>query len=69
MGKINFVRRFIPEFARFFKPIHNMIKQYWSFSWNDDTGKSFVEKKSYQFCTCFGETEFWKGFYYVYKCY
>jgi hypothetical protein len=27
MGKINFVRRFIPDFARMVNPIHNMIQQ------------------------------------------
>jgi hypothetical protein len=37
MGKINFVRRFILDFARMVKPIHNMLKQDRSFSWNDDT--------------------------------
>jgi hypothetical protein len=45
MGKINFVRRFIPDFARMVKPIHNMLKQDRSFSWNDDTKKYFVEVK------------------------
>jgi hypothetical protein len=45
MGKINFIRRFIPDFARMVKPIHNMLKQYQSFSWNDDTEKYFVEVK------------------------
>jgi hypothetical protein len=45
MGKINFVRRFIPNFARMVKPIHNMLKQDRSFSWNDDTEKYFVEVK------------------------
>jgi hypothetical protein len=46
MGKINFVRRFIPDFARMVKPIHNMLKQDRSFSWNDDTEKDFVEIKN-----------------------
>jgi hypothetical protein len=45
MGKINFVRRFIPDFARMVKPIHNMLKKDRSFSWNDDTEKYFVEVK------------------------
>ena len=26
MGKINFVRRFVPNFAKISKPIHNMLK-------------------------------------------
>jgi hypothetical protein len=42
MGKINFVRRFIPDFARMVKPIHNMLKKDRSFAWNDDTEKYFV---------------------------
>jgi hypothetical protein len=45
MGKINFVRRFILDFERMVKTIHNMLKQYRSFSWNDDTKKYFVEIK------------------------
>jgi hypothetical protein len=45
MGKINFVRRFIPNFARMVKPIHNMLKKDRSFSWNDDTEKDFIEIK------------------------
>jgi hypothetical protein len=45
MGKINFVRKFIPEFARMVKPTHNMLKQDRSFSCNDDIEKYFVEVK------------------------
>jgi hypothetical protein len=45
MGKINFVRRFIPDFARMVNPIHNMLKQDRSFSWNDDTEKIFHRNK------------------------
>jgi hypothetical protein len=45
MGKINFVRRFIPDFDRMVNPIHNMLKKYLSFSWNDDTKKYYVEIK------------------------
>lgn len=42
MGKINLIRRFIPDFARMVKPIHNMLKQDRSFSWNDTIEKDFV---------------------------
>jgi hypothetical protein len=45
MGKINFVRIFTPIFSRMAKPIHNMLKQDHSFSWNDDTKKDFIEIK------------------------
>jgi len=45
MGKINFVRRFILDFARTVKQNHNMLKKDRSFSWNDYNGKYFVEVK------------------------
>jgi hypothetical protein len=32
MGIMNFVRRFVPNFAVMVKPIHNLLKQYHSFS-------------------------------------
>jgi hypothetical protein len=46
MGKIDFVRRFVIDFAIMAKPIHNMLKQYQSFSWNEDIGKDFVGIKN-----------------------
>jgi hypothetical protein len=36
MGRINFVRRFFPDFAVISKPIHILLKQYQYFSWNKD---------------------------------
>jgi hypothetical protein len=36
MGVINFVHRFVPDFAVMVKPIHNILKQDHSFSWTDD---------------------------------
>jgi hypothetical protein len=45
MGIINFVRRFVLDFVVMVKPIHNILKQYWSFSWTGDVGNSFVRIK------------------------
>jgi hypothetical protein len=42
MGVINFVRRFVPDFFVMVKPIHNLLKQYCSFSWTDDVENDFV---------------------------
>jgi hypothetical protein len=42
MGRINFVRRFVPNFVVMVKPIHNMLKHDQSFSWMEDVEKYFV---------------------------
>jgi hypothetical protein len=42
MGIINFVRRFVPNFAVMVKPIHNLLKQYFSFSWTEYVENDFV---------------------------
>ena len=34
MGTINFVRRFVPEFAQIVKPLQQMIKRSVRFTWN-----------------------------------
>jgi hypothetical protein len=57
MGKINFVRRFVPDFTRMVKPIHNMLKQDRSFSWNDDIEKVFIEIKREIIYARVGKTE------------
>jgi hypothetical protein len=41
MGVINFVYRFVPDFAVMVKPIHNILKQDHSFSWIDDVKNDF----------------------------
>jgi hypothetical protein len=46
MGKINFVRRFIPDFARMVKPIHNLLKKDQIFAWTQETEKAFVDIKN-----------------------
>jgi hypothetical protein len=45
MGIINFVRRFVPDFALMVKPIHNLLKKDRSFSWTDDVKNSFIRIK------------------------
>jgi hypothetical protein len=42
MGVINFVRRFVSDFFVMVKTIHNLLKQYRSFSWIDDVEDAFV---------------------------
>jgi hypothetical protein len=42
MGVINFVRRFVLDFAVMVKPIHNIIKKDRSFSWTGDVENVFV---------------------------
>jgi hypothetical protein len=42
MGVINFVCKFVPNFAVMVKPIHNILKQYHSFAWTDDVENAFV---------------------------
>jgi hypothetical protein len=45
------------------KPIHNILKQYRSFSWNDDTEKYFVEvNKSISFAPVLEKPNFEKDF-------
>jgi hypothetical protein len=45
MGIINFVRRFVPDFALMVKSIHNLLKKDRSFSWTDDVENYFVRIK------------------------
>jgi hypothetical protein len=56
MGRINFVRRFVPNFIVMVKPIHNMLKQDQYFSWMEDVEKDFVgvKKESVQL-------QFWRS--------
>ena len=42
MGKINFVRRFVPSFSEIVHPLQNMIKKDNIFSWGDREKKSFI---------------------------
>ena len=42
LGKINFVRRFVPSFSEIVRPLQNMIKKDSSFSWGDREKQSFI---------------------------
>jgi len=45
MGKIDFVRRFIPNFASIVKPIHNLLKANQTFIWDEHANTSFLKIK------------------------
>jgi len=40
-GKINFLRRFVPNFAEIIKPISNMLKKDDEVKWNSEARLSF----------------------------
>ena len=42
MGKINFVRTFVPNFSEIVRPFQNMIKKDNAFSWGEKEKKSFI---------------------------
>ena len=42
MGKINFVRRFVPSFSEIVRLLQNMIKKDSNFSWGDKERESFI---------------------------
>ena len=46
MGTINFVRRFVPDFAQIVKPLQQMVKQSVQFKWNDVEKNSFSKIKT-----------------------
>ena len=41
MGTINFVRRFVPNFAQIVKPLQQMVKQSVQFKWTDSEKNAF----------------------------
>ena len=45
MGTINFVRRFVPDFAQIVKPLQQMVKQSVQFKWTDTEKDSFNKIK------------------------
>ena len=45
LGKINFVRRFISDFAKIVKPLQEMIKQYFIFKWTKERREAFENIK------------------------
>ena len=46
MGTINFVRRFVPDFAQIVKPLQQMIKQSVQFKWADTEKGAFNNIKA-----------------------
>ena len=45
LGKINFVRRFISDFAEIVKPLQDMIKKYSNFKWTKERREAFDKIK------------------------
>jgi len=45
MGKINFFRRFVPDFVQIAKPIHSLLRKYMNFHWNNERQSSFASIK------------------------
>ena len=46
MGTINFVRRFVPDFAQIIKPLQQMFKQSVKFKWIDSEKNAFNNIKT-----------------------
>lgn len=46
MGKINFLRRFVPNFVELVKNITMMLRKENEIKWDDDARKSFITIKS-----------------------
>jgi hypothetical protein len=44
--KLNFIRRFVPNFAERIKPLSDLLKKDVSFRWGDETNKSFEDIKN-----------------------
>lgn len=45
MGKINFVRRFIPDFAQIVKPINSLLRKEMEFDWDNNRQSTFTTIK------------------------
>jgi hypothetical protein len=45
-GKINFVRKFTPDFAKTIKPLQNMIHKDVDFKWDDEEKDAFNNIKT-----------------------
>ena len=46
MGTINFVRRFVPDFAQIIKPLQQMVKRSVHFTWTDLEKNAFNKIKT-----------------------
>ena len=62
MGVINFVCRFVPDFAIMVKPIHNLLKQDHSFYWIDDVENSLGINKAISSAPVLAKPDFEKEF-------
>ena len=59
MGTINFVRRFVPDFAQMVKPLQQMVKQSVQFKWTNVEKNAFSKIKSiYYSCTLSQKSRF-----------
>ena len=45
LGKINFVKRFVPAFSEVVQPMQNMIKKVATFKWNEVEKDAFAKIK------------------------
>jgi hypothetical protein len=63
MGTINFVRRFVPDFAVMVKHIHNFMKHDRTFSWTDEVENDFIGiKKAIRSTLVLAKPDFNKDF-------
>jgi hypothetical protein len=46
LGKINFIRRFVPNFVEKIKPLSALLKKDVAFRWGDETNRSFEDIKN-----------------------
>ena len=46
LGKINFIRRFVPNFAERIKPLSTLLKKDVAFRWGKETDRSFEDIKN-----------------------
>jgi hypothetical protein len=46
LGKINFIRRFVPNFAERIKPLSALLKKDVAFRWGNETNRSFEDIKN-----------------------
>ena len=66
MGTINFMRRFVPDFAQIVKPLQQMVKQSVQFKWTDVEKNTFSKIKTVvAHASSLKSTDFEKDFYFV----
>lgn len=65
LGKVNFVTKFILDFASLIRKITLMLKKDKIFKWTKETTKISKNQRSYRFSPHFGKSNFNKIFYNV----